>query len=199
MHHFAKSNNGYCDWLNTAATGATRASHYSANSWNSSKRNPHTGLSAQVQISTLHNIADVGKCKLDSGAFASVLLFHQPGSSRMVIQENTYPLSVVVFSEGSVYPVDDVQPAVGPACSPSTHWQTSKNSHISIKVYQPGSAPTQAAKCSFQSSCQYFVSFATELAVVVLLLLLDRVRRSTGSAIQHSCHLASSMSKCQKL
>jgi len=43
-----------------------------------------------------------------STAFASVLLIHQPGSSRMVIQENTYPLSVVVFSEGSVYPVDDV-------------------------------------------------------------------------------------------
>lgn len=58
---------------------------------------------------------------LVSGAFASGLLFHQPGSSRMVIQENTYPLSVVVFSEGSVYPVDDVQPAVGPAGNPSTH------------------------------------------------------------------------------
>ena len=73
-----------------------------------------------------------------------------------------------------------------------THLQTSKNSDvIFIKVYQPGIVLTQAAKCSFQSSCQCFASFATELAVVVLLLLLDRARRSRGSATQHNCQFAS--------
>lgn len=78
--------------------------------------------------------------------------------------------------------------------------RTSKNNYITfIEVYKPGSAPTQAAKCSFQSSCQYFASFATELAVVELLLLLDRARRSRGSATQHNCQLTSRLGKCQRL